>query len=82
LPEISTFSPPIMATRISDNLPRIVVAVGMTDELPFLLAVDMGGHLEFLPIDEVLVDWRYDPKTEIWDNIRSTTQSPFGGEDG
>ena len=79
--DIATFSPPLKATAASDSLPRIVVGIGLTGDTPFLVCVDMTGTMELLGMAELTVDWRYDPKTEMWDDVGAVVASgPFGEE--
>ena len=81
---ISTFSPPIKATAVKDSLPRILVAVGETDDgNPYFLAVDGDGTVELMLITDVIVNWRYDPKSELWeDSDTGATEQAFGDSDG
>ena len=60
---IATFSPAIKATSERDGMSRIIVAV---DEGPRLLCIDMDGRFEWLEPAELIVDLRYDPKTQAW----------------
>lgn len=79
---IATFSPPIKATHTGDSLPRILVGMGAEGDIPFLVAVDMDGQMELLTLADVKVDWRYDPKTEMWDDVGAvivqSSADPFG----
>ena len=78
---IAVFQRPLKAVRVSDNLPRIIIATGTADDVAFFMAVNMDGGVELLSVGEVLVDWRYDPKTEMWDDVGATVASgPFGEE--
>jgi hypothetical protein len=81
LASIATFSPPIKATHVGDSLPRIIVAIGAEGDIPFVVGVDMDGQMELLTLADVKVDWRYDPKTEMWDDVGAVVASgPFGEE--
>ena len=66
---IATFSPPMKGVSTRDSLPRFFVAVIMDDvqlDVPLLMAVDMNGVMELMGINEAVIDWRYDPKTQLW----------------
>jgi len=54
------------------------------DGNPYLVAVNGDGVIELLLISDVTVNWRYDPKTELWsDTDTGVTEQPFGdAEDG
>ena len=55
----------------------------MDKDLIFVLAVNGDGVIELLGIGEVVVDWRYDPKTELWSDVATgVTEEPFGDEHG
>ena len=64
---MATFSPFILATHVKDSLPCIVVGVidSETDGMS-VIAVDGDGHLERLYWDQLTIDWRYNPATELW----------------
>lgn len=82
---ISTFSPPIKATAVKDSLPRILVAIGTTPETgdPYFVGVDGDGTVELLLLGDVTVNWRYDPKTELWeDSDTGAPEQAFGDSDG
>jgi hypothetical protein len=85
LTSIATFSPPIKATHVGDSLPRILIGVGAAGDIPFLVGVDMDGQVELLTLADVRVDWRYNPNTEMWDDVGPNVVSedrgdPFGEE--
>jgi len=81
---IATFSPPFKAVAESDSLPRIVVAVeieaytnreGETGLSRRAHTVDMDGKLDVIPYEDLLVDWRYNPTTELWTDASGVTLS-------
>lgn len=83
---IATFSPPIKATANRDSLPRILIGIAQKQDeggvTSWLIAVDSDGVIEQLLFGEVTVNWRYDPKTELWaDSDTGATEEPFGDED-
>jgi hypothetical protein len=66
-----------------DSLPRIIIAmstvqIGVSDET-VLLCVDGDGRLGWEPLSLLTVDWRYDPKTELWSD--PTTGSVHDDDD-
>ena len=64
---IATFSPFILATHVKDQLPCIVVGVYKGEhDSPTIICVDGDGHFERLELNELVVDWRYNPATELW----------------
>ena len=83
---LTTFSPPLKGTALTDSLPRIIIAAGMSADgsvPPFLMVVDMHGVIELLGISKITVDWRYDPDTELWgDPTTGSTEDPLGDEEG
>ena len=77
---ISTFSPPMKATHVSDQLPRFVIAVTTDDRF---LVVDGDGRLEWLASDQLTIDWRYDPASGLWgDPQTGEIEDPLGEEYG
>ena len=76
---LSTFSPPMKGVNRRDSLPRFFIAVMYEPDVgAVLMAVDMNGEIEWVPIEDVTVDWRYDPKTGIWDDPTSQPDPAFG----
>lgn len=70
---IATFSPPFKAVDEGNSLPVIVIAVEMLDDRAkhgtisrHAHVIDGDGNWQVLPLDRVLVDWRYNPQTEKW----------------
>lgn len=46
------------------------------------MAVNGDGVIELMLISDVIVDWRYDPKTELWSDVTTgATEEPFGDSD-
>lgn len=81
---IATFSPPIKATAGVDSLPRILIGMGAEPETgsPYLIAVDGDGNIGMMMLTDVTVDWRYDPKSELWNDVNGADAAPFGDSDG
>jgi len=76
LTSFATFSPSLKGVHIGDSLPRIIIGMGVSDEVSFMVVVDMNGVIELVTIDKIVVDWRYDPQTEMWDDVGSLIRPP------
>lgn len=79
---VATFSPPLPAVGSKDQLPRILIGLVLVEEDLVAVAVDGDGRMELLMLTEFLVDWRYDPKSQLWDGPRPQAAGDFGDEEG
>ena len=78
---LATFSPPLPALGLNNQLPRILIGLLTVDDDVVAVAVDGEGRMELMMFSEFLVEWRYDPASETWTGPKTSNPGDLGDEE-